>query len=58
MRVLFESAGVDLQKPIVFTCGGGVMATALSVAANQIGGVSHKVYDGSWGEWSARTKKD
>jgi len=42
----------------VFTCGGGVTATALAVAANQIGGVDHKVYDGSWGEWSARTKKD
>ena len=33
VRQTFENAGVNLQKPIIFTCGGGVMATYASMAA-------------------------
>ena len=29
VKEAFASANIDTEKPIVFTCGGGVMATVL-----------------------------
>ena len=52
---IFEKAGVDVSKPCVFSCGGGVMATfACQLAHSLKPDVHHRVYDGSWGEWSQR----
>ncbi|WP_417258284.1 3-mercaptopyruvate sulfurtransferase [Celeribacter sp.] len=50
MRLIFESAGVDLTKPAITTCGSGTTAAILSLALERIG-VKHALYDGSWAEW-------
>lgn len=51
LRAIFESAGVDLSKPAITTCGSGVTAAILSLALTQIGKTDHSLYDGSWTEW-------
>lgn len=47
----FENAGIDLEKPIVTTCGTGVTATVLALGLYCLGFESAAVYDGSWTEW-------
>jgi thiosulfate/3-mercaptopyruvate sulfurtransferase len=53
VRVLFEEAGIDPAKPFVASCGSGVTANSLLLAARRIGGAAGKLYDGSWSEWGA-----
>ena len=55
IQALFESAGITRDKPIVFSCGGGVQATVLAIAANQLGYIGSKVYDGSWPEYQLKS---
>ncbi|WP_372574155.1 3-mercaptopyruvate sulfurtransferase [Ruegeria jejuensis] len=52
-RAIFESAGVDLKKPAITTCGSGVTAAILSLALERLGESDHSLYDGSWAEWGA-----
>ena len=51
LRRAFEAAGVDLEKPVITTCGSGVTAAILSLALERIGHRRHALYDGSWSEW-------
>ncbi|WP_106746374.1 3-mercaptopyruvate sulfurtransferase [Yoonia maritima] len=51
LRTIFTDAGVDMQKPIITTCGSGVTAAILSLALERIGKTDHSLYDGSWSEW-------
>jgi thiosulfate/3-mercaptopyruvate sulfurtransferase len=51
LRAIFESAGVDLAKPAITSCGSGVTAAVLSLALERIGHRNHALYDGSWAEW-------
>jgi thiosulfate/3-mercaptopyruvate sulfurtransferase len=51
MRTVFMDAGVDLNKPVITTCGSGVTAAILSLALERIGKTDHALYDGSWSEW-------
>jgi len=51
---LFKEAGVDLNRPIITTCGSGITAAILSLALARIGKDRTPVYDGSWTEWGAR----
>ncbi|KEO90428.1 3-mercaptopyruvate sulfurtransferase [Erythrobacter longus] len=53
LRTLFEEAGVDLSKPLVTTCGSGVTASVLLLAAHIAGKDDVRLYDGSWQEWEA-----
>ena len=55
LRAKFESAGVDLAKPVVTTCGSGVSAAGLALALHLLGHRDVAVYDGSWSEWGAVT---
>ena len=50
----FRQAGVDLDKPVVTSCGSGVTASILSFAIDALGKQPSRVYDGSWSEWGAR----
>ena len=55
LKACFEDAGIDLSKPMVFTCGGGIMATVGKHCAEIAGATGDKaVYDGSWAEYSAK----
>jgi thiosulfate/3-mercaptopyruvate sulfurtransferase len=53
IRSAFEGAGVDVNKPIVTTCGSGVTASVLAFALHLIGAPDVAVYDGSWTEWAS-----
>lgn len=50
----FARAGVDLDRPIVSTCGSGVTACTTALAAFLLGHDRAAVYDGSWAEWGNR----
>ncbi|MGH7023347.1 MAG: 3-mercaptopyruvate sulfurtransferase [Caulobacteraceae bacterium] len=54
LREALAGAGVDLEKPIVTTCGSGVSASLLALALARLGRDDVAVYDGSWSEWGAR----
>ncbi len=51
IRALFAEAGVDPAKPFIASCGSGVTANSLLLAARRVGGAQGKLYDGSWSEW-------
>jgi thiosulfate/3-mercaptopyruvate sulfurtransferase len=48
---IFRSAGVDLDRPVVATCGSGITASVLALALARLGRDRAAVYDGSWTEW-------
>jgi thiosulfate/3-mercaptopyruvate sulfurtransferase len=50
----FKDAGVDLDRPVVTSCGSGVTASILTFAIEALGKRPGRVYDGSWSEWGAR----
>lgn len=59
LRQIFEAQGVDVNKPMAFTCTAGVLSSlayACAVKANFPG----KLYffDGSWSEFSDKKKKE
>ncbi|RYZ13331.1 MAG: 3-mercaptopyruvate sulfurtransferase [Alphaproteobacteria bacterium] len=51
IKTVFQTAGVDLGKPITNTCGSGVTAAILALAQSIAGHDDAAVYDGSWSEW-------
>ncbi|MBD2842473.1 sulfurtransferase [Erythrobacter rubeus] len=53
LRAAFHGAGVDLDRPVVATCGSGITASVLLFALHLIGKHDTALYDGSWQEWSA-----
>jgi thiosulfate/3-mercaptopyruvate sulfurtransferase len=52
LRAVFEQAGVDLDRPVITSCGSGVTAAVVSLALVELGHDS-RLYDGSWAEWGA-----
>lgn len=54
LRALFVSKGIELDRPIVTSCGSGITAAILMLALLSAGAEDVALYDGSWSEWGAR----
>jgi len=55
LQAVLQGAGLDLNKPIVTSCGSGVTAAVITLALESLGHGDHKLYDGSWTEWGGQT---
>ncbi|KRA84234.1 sulfurtransferase [Altererythrobacter sp. Root672] len=53
LRAAFKEAHIDLEQPVVTTCGSGVTAAVLLFAMHLLGKGDIALYDGSWSEWGA-----
>lgn len=54
LRQVFGDAGVDLEGPVITTCGSGITAAIVALGLEVAGAKSVAVYDGSWAEWGSR----
>jgi thiosulfate/3-mercaptopyruvate sulfurtransferase len=54
IEAAFTDAGVDLDKPVITSCGSGVSAAILTFALESISKEPRGLYDGSWAEWGSR----
>jgi thiosulfate/3-mercaptopyruvate sulfurtransferase len=50
---LIHAAAIDLDKPIITTCGSGITAAGLAFLMEACGAKNISVYDGSWAEYGA-----
>lgn len=53
LKAAFHDADVDLNRPVITTCGSGVTAAVLTLGLAELGRTS-RLYDGSWAEWGSR----
>lgn len=54
LKAAFADAGVDPTKPMIATCGSGITAASIVLAATVLGVKDAALYDGSWAEWGSQ----
>jgi thiosulfate/3-mercaptopyruvate sulfurtransferase len=54
LKQALAAGGVDMEKPIIASCGSGVSAATLWLALDSLGKAPKALYDGSWVEWGSR----
>ncbi len=54
LKAAFAAAGVDPAKPLIATCGSGITAASIVLAATVLGAKAPALYDGSWAEWGTQ----
>lgn len=50
LKIIFNEV-LELQKPLIFSCGSGVTACIILLASELISATPKSLYDGSWVEW-------
>jgi thiosulfate/3-mercaptopyruvate sulfurtransferase len=50
---VFSDAGIDLNKPVITSCGSGVTAAILTLGLTLANHSANSLYDGSWAEWGS-----
>ena len=56
VKQLLEKKGVDLSKEVYISCGWGITVCVLENAMRDLEGVKTKIYDGSYAEYSVKSK--
>ena len=55
IRKQLTGIGVELDYPIITTCGSGISSAILNFALDLMNHSQHSLYDGSWVEWGIDT---
>ncbi len=53
LTVLFNKLEINLTQHLIFSCGSGITACIVLVAAYEAGYQKLSLYDGSWSEWGS-----